>query len=824
MGQLQVTQPSAGDSYVVDQIPPAITAIIWTTVRGDVTTIPKIDIQYSPQGGAAGTWKPLPGGTFINNDGFLNNWTVPDDIALNVKFRIRDANYPDDVIAPMNGLCSIRGALAVNNPILDEVWLVGETRTITWTSTGTFTPIELTFSHNGSDWTVISATCTNVNGKNAYIFTAADWSKIENTADSSNCRIKVSSTDGWQNISAQSNKFTIKGSISINAPAGGSVFIPTQSVGINGTKSSGIDKITLQVRKNRGTWDNIIQLTSLSGLTTWSHNWTVSDCISTNVEIRALDTSDNMTLPEADRPQALSNPFTVKGAIVAIDRPNSSDSWLVGDAKTISWTLTGSIAQVNIYYSPDNFVTTTKTIATQTATDPGSPYTHPDAASGKGTKLWPIPDDIDPSIYIRVVDANDPTVSATSSAFKIKGEFQIISQPATNTVWAVGKPMEIKWEVRGGSMKNVRLTYQRPGIDLNPIEIKDSTPATSSLKSGLIYYGTYTWPSIADAINSGVSKVYIYIEDKDNSDVTFTSDPFNIRADFQVITPNGGNTYLVYDNPRQMTTFPINWLVTGTTLNTVNLEYSTNGDAGPWNLIDPWNVLGGGSFYYEWYVNNAIGTQIKIRVIDGEYTNCVSDTSNANFTIKGKLEITAPDAASAWSVGDTNRTISWRVTGSVGWVRIEYLKKNQDPALDTSWEIITSTFNCPSTADYNYIWSAGVADVITPTARIRVKPVAGSESRAEAGISAPFIIRSKITVGKPLAGDNYFVYNSPTQASTYPITWTYTGDVTYVKITYTTGTNWADIARVLASSLSYNWPVADAIPTLSFPWAMSTPV
>jgi len=181
-------------------------------------------------------------------------------------------------------------------------------------------------------------------------------------------------------------------------------------------------------------------------------------------------------------------------------------------------------------------------------------------------------------------------------------------------------------------------------------------------------------------------------------------------------------------------------------------------------------------------------------------------------TIRGKLEMTAPVSTTKWSVGGSG-AINWTPTGSIGDILIQYLKKDSDPALDANWVDIT-TINA-SLGGYSWNPVTGLVgdDVITPSASIRLK--ASQSWRANIPTSESFNIRSKITVGKPVFGNQYVVYNSPTQITTYPITWTYTGSVSDVLMQYKIAAGgWNNIGTTSAGLLgngSYNWQVADSI-------------
>src|SRR2546422_186988 len=104
---------------------------------------------------------------------------------------------------------------------------------------------------------------------------------------------------------------------------------------------------------------------------------------------------------------------------------------------------------------------------------------------------------------------------------------------------------------------------------------------------------------------------------------------------------------------------PARWPRTGSIAN-VKLEYSTDGGATYPNLIPASTPAATGS--YAWTVPDLASSSVKVRV-----TNTADATvfavSNAVFTIKGGLSVTAPVGTDVWAVGAV-KTISWSWTGA----------------------------------------------------------------------------------------------------------------------------------------------------------------
>src|SRR5439155_4910210 len=104
--------------------------------------------------------------------------------------------------------------------------------------------------------------------------------------------------------------------------------------------------------------------------------------------------------------------FTIKGSL-ALTAPVGGEVWTVGASRNITWTKTGTIANVKLEYSTNGGTTYANLITAST----------PAAA---GTYAWTVPDAISPTVRVRITDVGDATVTATSDAnFTIKGSLTL---------------------------------------------------------------------------------------------------------------------------------------------------------------------------------------------------------------------------------------------------------------------------------------------------------------------------------------------------------------------------------------------------------------
>src|SRR2546425_11564792 len=111
--------------------------------------------------------------------------------------------------------------------------------------------------------------------------------------------------------------------------------------------------------------------------------------------------------------------------------------------QNITWTKTGSIANVRLDYSANGTFSDAVVIVAST----------PAAA---GSYAWTIPDALSTTVKVRVTDVSDSTVAdASDAAFTILAGFTL-SSPNGGGGWTVGPPPDLT-RGTGGSVANVKL-------------------------------------------------------------------------------------------------------------------------------------------------------------------------------------------------------------------------------------------------------------------------------------------------------------------------------------------------------------------------------
>src|SRR5207249_3600492 len=139
-GSLAVTSPVGTDVWNVG----AVKTISWTSTGAGA--IPTVNLEYSKNGLFTDT-VVITTGVASGPTGGSYSWTVADAIASTVKVRVK---HPTDAtVSASSAAFSIKGALALTAPVGGEVWAVGATHNITWTTAGTLADVKLEYSTDG---------------------------------------------------------------------------------------------------------------------------------------------------------------------------------------------------------------------------------------------------------------------------------------------------------------------------------------------------------------------------------------------------------------------------------------------------------------------------------------------------------------------------------------------------------------------------------------------------------------------------------------------------------------------------------------------------
>src|SRR5207245_1348016 len=656
-------------------------------------------------------------------------WTAPTATSTQFRIRVSDANT---VSRPATSDISdanftVKGTIAAQSPppgvVAGQVYTVGTSATIAWATTGTIANVKLEYSKDDfATSTVVVASTPNTG---TYSWTIPDVA-------SSTVKVRISDARPEYSATVQSsspNTFTVKGSLSVTSPVGTDVWSVGQvkTISWTSTGAGAIPTVNLEYSKNGLFTDTVVIATGVaSGPTGGSYSWTVADAIASTVKVRVKHPTDATV-------SAVSAAFSIKGSL-ALTAPVGGEVWAVGATQNITWTSAGTLADVKLEYSTDNFVTPIL-------------ITGSTPAAG-GSFAWTVPDAISTTVKVRITLNSDTAVTSTSPAnFKIRGALALTA-PNGGETRVVGSTQTITW-TKVGTLADVKLEYSTDGGVTYPNVITASTPAANL---------SYAW-TVPDAISTTV-KVRITL----TADATVTAASnaaFTIKGGLTVTSPVGTDVW----NVGAVKT--ISWTSTGAgAIPTVNLEYSQNGLFTDTVVIATGVASGPTGGSYSWTVADAIASTVKVRA--KHPTDATVTADSAAFTIKGSLTLTAPVGGEVWGVGST-QNITWTTAGTLGAVKLEY------SANGTFSDAVVISASTPA-ADLSYPWT--VPDAISTTVKVRI--TLNADATVTDDSNATLAIKGSLTLTAPNTGEIWIA------GSTQNITWTKTGTIANVKLEYST--------------------------------------
>jgi uncharacterized repeat protein (TIGR01451 family) len=267
-GNVTVTSPNEGETWPIG----TTQTIHWTTdwAGGNVK------IEVSRNGGS--TWTLIS--TTTPNDGSYS-WKVIKPASLQA--RIRVSNVGDAAVKDTSdGNFRIGGGtVTVVAPNGGEVWPIGSTQRIHWSTTGFIGNVKIEVSRNGGgNWTAIASTTTN---DGIY-----DWKVV--TPLSATARIRVSSYDDPSVYDISDANFRIGGgSITVIAPNGGETWAIGTPHAIQWSTIWKGGNVKIEISRTGGdTWATLISSTLNDGV----HNWTVTSPGATAARIRVSNVGD----------------------------------------------------------------------------------------------------------------------------------------------------------------------------------------------------------------------------------------------------------------------------------------------------------------------------------------------------------------------------------------------------------------------------------------------------------------------------------------------------------------------------------------------------
>ncbi len=826
-GSITITHPTAADRGNSALIAGETYQIEWIVNGGVGSDIGLVDLYYAENGVSFGT-------AFAQVDTAAQNyylWTVPSPASLpKTTPKIKIVQNTDSTVSAVSEEFDIRGKLwdgvsnhAMKTPNGGEIYYVsGADIDIKWKYKGNIGNCELYYDANsGSSYPNHIATVPHNNNEDGSNICHYSF-PVPGTAKTT-YRIKIYSINDQTYCYANSQgDFVVKGSVTLvspgKTPASPELWYVDGNNQINYTIAGGISEVDIMYDKNsgkgtdntEGTADDYAALTianrnpSLNGAN--SFQWSIPGAqeatrqlvTSNKGRIRVRDSNDTSVYSDS------TNDFYMKPQVYLDALQNLP--WTVQDQKTITWTRTGSLSQLNLYYSS----------AGQSGPWGAAQITGIDASGGN--VIWTIPETGVSwgNAVIKLVRVEsgeeDTDVISKSGNFTVRGKINVTS-PVTDQTYNVQQTGQINWNVVG-AVGNVDIKYNTNSAGNYP----DGDWAAFSGASGILpdYCTNAPGTPYSFTIPTNTApNVKIRVMESSHPEVfgpPMAGSPTHsfkgsILFDKPTGSPSTKNQTIIIGQGAHT----INWSLIGT-FTTLRAYYKKVGES-------QWTQIGGdlaGTSTQTAFT--AVDTDITLpdgsnkvlfRVEDALDAAAVYAETPANEgnTIKGYVELLLPVTPVELTVGNTV-PVKWKKYGNIGNLKFELWN-------GTQWLDNGGGSNLPDSYPAGASGESGVS--LVPDWTVPDKIGSGSKIRVTS-INYPELTSEKTNI--TIKGGFSSVVTPETWyvGEDHTLNWQANGSMSSVKIELYNGTSWVTIEDsynngglgLINGANSYIWPAADA--------------
>jgi|GEM_PF-6435199 len=791
VGSVTLTAPPTSPPTPKVQVKKGGSYLIQWNRTGDFANV---SLWYSTNGAGGPFNQQIVNSTPANNVSATAgqyNWTnIADTVGTNVVIRATDFN--DSETVSYSAPISIQRVFNITAPDGGEVWAVGTGHDITFTTDGTSSSnVKLQYATNGGgdggNWADIAGATNLAVCSPTPCTTTFSWSSIPN-AVTNNAKVRVvdlGDPDNWDESGIKNNPavgiFKIRADLRMVSPNGGESWKVGETKPVqwflNGDLNppSGPHTVKLEVNVNGAGWTTMenpgpVYATGIPGTgqvgctpaPCW--NWVIPGTTSSNVLVRVVNEADSTNYDPSN------NPFTIRGGF-SWNNPNTAgDVFEVGSTEVLGWNTLGTITNVDILHSTNGDPVWDGPGDTNYTFIKDSLGADADNIVNNGTFNWPIPNTISKDVYLVLVDSSISDANDESVKIKIAGVISVVA-PAGSERWGVGTTQQIRWGLTG-SIANLKLEYSVNGGGGYVVPaITDSVLGTG--QAGCNPAPCYNWTIPNNVSPTVVVKISDVITDSGTT--AKVSNGFKIVGSFNISSPTAASIWPVTSGEIANPTQNIVWSTQGN-VPEVKLFYCPLGDCvdigggvTSWTQIDvngaqPGNgtiVDGGNGGSFAWSVPDAIGTNVYVRVEDSADDRTYQLAGP--FTIRGDLQLTAPNGSEKWRVNDSGNTIvQWLHSGTMGNVKMYYSKNG----LAGPWIDIPDPGSGQNDHgnDGSLVWNIPT-DAMTTTARLRIEAnhLTSDERYVKVESANNFKIMAKFDVTNPdgaevaIGGQNYTV-------------------------------------------------------------------
>ncbi|MEO0273589.1 MAG: T9SS type A sorting domain-containing protein [candidate division WOR-3 bacterium] len=572
--------------------------------------IDNVNIRYSVDGGI--NWNIVASN--VNTTGYEGSylWTVPTSSSGQVLIKVENSANPN-CYGLSDTFCIVPQTIELISPKDEPIeFITGRTYHITWRSKGAFQQVRISYSlDNGRNYTTLTTT-TNTGYYTWYSFPEvySDSMRIKVEAV---LPLPISSTSGL--LTARQGKLTLT-----NLKTSRDSFYVGSKVHITWASTGGVIQFKLYYSTDSSQWVPITTY-NVSGS---SYEWQIPEALSDKEFIVKVEAANE------SRVFSVSQWQFARRQIITVKSPNRFSQFVTGRKYYITWGNTGTINNVNLYYSIDGGETFNSII--------------PNYSNNAQYYEWTVPSSPSTACIIKITNTQNEQTYGLSDTFTIPQQRFEISYPYSNCILVSGNKYFICWNTIG-AVPQVNIEYST-----------NNGNTWTYIATGVLNYGKYEWTVPPDSSNNCV----IRISSTSDSRIFTISQVFTIvPQSFEFLTPVMSDTLI------SGLSAPITWRTTGQ-CDRVNLEYSIDGGAS-WNPIslDLQNTNG-----YNWNVPLLPNTSVLLRIYNPQIPSVRYLVPNV-YIQKPIFEFITPDTSSYWYAGRTYY-ITWRNIGNIPTLDIFY--------------------------------------------------------------------------------------------------------------------------------------------------------
>ena len=321
-----------------------------------------------------------------SNDGSYL-WTIPTSLSTSSSYKIKITSTSYGSVYDESGYFSIdKGTITVSSPYSGATWYEGETKTVTWTSEGSGSYVDIKLYKSGS---YISTIASSTQNDGSY-----SWTIPSSLTTSSYYTIRVTSTS-YSNVYDESSYFSIdERYIMVNSPYSGNKWYEGEAQTITWSSKNAGNYVKIELYKSGTYVSTIISSTSNDG----SYSWTAPSSLTSSsyYKIRITSTSISSVYDE-------SSYFSIDQRSITVKSSNDGETWYHGETYEITWNSenAGNSVKIELYKGGSRVSTITS------------------STSNDGSYFWTIPSSLttDSSYKIKITSISNPNVYDYSNTY-----------------------------------------------------------------------------------------------------------------------------------------------------------------------------------------------------------------------------------------------------------------------------------------------------------------------------------------------------------------------------------------------------------------------